>query len=150
MIRRITVFALLMGSWCAAGQEAPTADMEILKRAMDNVSHEYTTCAAYYMIVANAMRLSGSDETGSKFAEVADNALQLAIVSAQVDRAEEMAGKVVGARLEVEANEMMKEIEYNNANISLLNVRYIDRCKLAMENTEAIIDDWIRRVNEKR
>jgi hypothetical protein len=150
MIRRIAAFTLLMGSWCAAGQEAPTADVEVLRRAMDNVSHEYTACAAYYMIVANALRLSGSDETGSEYDAVADDALQIAIVSAQVDRTEEMASKVVGARLKIEADAMMKEIEYNNANISLLNVTYIDRCKLAMEDSEAIIDDWIKRVNEKR
>jgi len=116
---------------------------EVTKRVMDNVSHEYTVCSAYYMIVSNAVMAAGSQETSEQYQTVAESALGLALQAAAVGRSEEMAQKVVTARLETEIKLMADEIDHDNANISVLNVKHIERCKWAMENVEAVMDEWM-------
>ena len=38
-----------------------------LNQVMNNVSHEYTVCAAYFTVVAAAVTESGDAETGGKY-----------------------------------------------------------------------------------
>ena len=135
----ITLFAALPAMLIA--QELPS-DEEFMKRVMNNVSHEYTVCAAYFMFVSNALAVSGKDEGGQRYDELSDLALMYAMQSASVGRSDDMAQKVVTARLETEVTSMAKEIDNDNANISILNVKHLERCKWAMEDVEAVMSHW--------
>ncbi len=102
--------------------------------------------AARSLDVGAAVIDAGDNQIGAQYLEKSNTALQLAATAGKASRSDEMALKVVEARLEVEVREMMKEIDNDSANISLLYSAHMERCIWVMNNTNALLEDWTTRI----
>ena len=118
--------------------------------AFDNIATEFTTCASYFSIVSRALEDSSKKEGITKYEKAMQGALDYALIAAQEGRTSEMAQKVTLARFEMNLKEMIKEIDGNFSNISVLMNKYAYRCKAVMENPEAMMEEWINKaIGEK-
>lgn len=124
-------------------------DNEITKEIANNVSDEFVTCAAFYLIAAEAVRRSSQPETASRYEELSDTASHYALSAANEGRTQEMAQKVTLARLELNIKSMKKDIDSDVSNISLLINKYGDRCKQVMNHPDKVIDDWKEKILRK-
>ena len=124
-------------------------DNEITKEIANNVSDEFVTCAAFYMISAEAVRRSSDPETASRYEELSDTALHYALNAANKGRTQEMAQKVTLARLELNIKSMKKDIDSDVSNISVLINNYGYQCKQVMENPEKVLDEWTEKIFRK-
>ncbi len=102
--------------------------------------------AARSLDVGAAVIDAGDNQIGAQYLEKSNTALQLAATAGKASRSDEMALKVVEARLEVEVREMMKEIDNDSANISFLYSAHMERCIWVMNNTNALLDEWTTRI----
>ena len=125
----------------AFAQDHPS-DTEILNEIMNNVSEEYVVCAAYYAVVASALQNSGDEATASRYKQVYENTIGLAVATAQAGRSEEMALKVTTARLNMRMDAIESEIENNYSNISLLMIKHQKRCEWVVNETESLLQAW--------
>ena len=128
--------------------DVPNAD-EIAKEIANNVSDEFVTCAAFYMISAEAVRRSSQPETASRYEELSDTASYYALSAANEGRTQEMAQKVTLARLELNIKSMKKDIDSDVSNISVLINNYGYQCKQVMENPEKVLDEWTEKIFRK-
>lgn len=142
-MRIVALSLLLLGALPVAAQNLSE---DQFNQVFNNISHEYTICAAYFTVVAAAVIESGDAETGEEYMASSNTALQFAVTAGKAGRSEEMALKVTKARLEIEAQAMMNEIENDAANISLLYAKHSERCIWVMNNTIALLEEWTTRI----
>jgi hypothetical protein len=122
---------------------------EIENEIFDNVSHEFVECASYFSIVAQGIRNSGDETVAAKYDQASDIANKYAVMTAEKSRTKEMAQKVTLSRFEISLKSMLKEIDNNVSNISILSNKYGYRCKGAMENPEEMMKEWGNKVLDK-
>ncbi len=120
------------------------------KQVMDNLSHEYTTCSAYYTTAAAAATLSGDKKKGTELLNASSAAMERAGITAQHGRSRDMAIQVVTARYGIETKRMDSEIGNDVSNISLLIAKYGDRCTMVMHDEDALIEEWVRNIEARR
>ncbi len=130
MIKTILLFALVCSSF---GYAEEITDLD--KDVANNISSEYATCAAYFLVVSAAFFRPGDNEIAARFKKSGNEALVIAIDSAGTGRTAEMAEKVTTARLQSFAKGMMSEIENDWSNISILTNQYAAQCKFAMNDS---------------
>ena len=145
-MRPFALAFVLVGIWAHA---TDLTELEI-NQVMNNVSHEYTTCSAYFSIVAAAATRSGDEDTGADLQKASNTALEYAATAAKFGRSDEMALKVVEARLGIEADGMMSEIENDAANISLLFAKHNGRCVSIMNDAEGLLKEWTKEIESRR
>jgi len=154
-MREIALSFVLVSAIAGAADLSPNqleaADLSPnqLEKVMDNVSHEYTTCGAYFRVAAQVMENSGETISRNEYLEAAKIAFNYAIAAAKIGRSDETALKVVKARSEIEIGAMLDEIDDHAANVSLLNVKHAYRCQAAMQDIEAVIDDWSQKIKDR-
>jgi hypothetical protein len=119
---------------------------EIMKIINNNISHEYTTCAAYFTIVSEGLRRSSKYKEAEMYNKHRDMALQYALISASTGRSQEMAEKVTASRFELETKSLLAEIDNDISNISVLLNKYGSRCKFAMEDPEKVMEEWKEKI----
>jgi len=122
---------------------------EIKNEIFDNVSHEFVECACYFSIVAQGFRNRGDVTVEGKYLQASDTAVNYAVIAAQKSRTSEMARKVTLSRFELGLKSMLKEIDNDVSNISILLNKYGYRCKDAMENPEAMMEEWGNKVLDR-
>ena len=110
---------------------------------------EYVTCAACFSWASEALRRSGDFETAAKYEGYRNSAVGYALIAAKEGRTQEMAEKVTMARLDLEMKSMMKEIDEDVANISILMNKYSDHCKEIVENPDRTISEWTDKMLRK-
>lgn len=115
-------------------------DSSVIPRAMNNLSHEYAICSAYYGIVSVALENSDDPATAARYMEAANRSLENAIM---VGNEAGLLTSVHDARLEIAINDMMGQIAGNTSNISILLVAYNDSCLEAMNNIAGRMDHYI-------
>ena len=142
-MRSFLVFLLFLNAPIVLAQ---LSTEEVMAQINDNVSHEYITCAAYFTVISIGMERSGDKKTAERYEKVSHNALEFGLISAKENRTKSMAERVTVARYEVELKEMMKEIDGNVSNISLLNAKYLDSCGHAMRKPEEVMEKWSKKV----
>ena len=142
-MRIVALSLLLLG---ALPVPAQNLSEDQFNQVFNNISHEYTICAAYFTVVAPAIIESGDAETGEKYIAASNTALQFAATAGKAGRSDEMALKVMKARLEIEVQAMMNEIENDAANISLLYAKHSERCVWVMSNPAALLVEWTTRI----
>lgn len=125
---------------------APSPE-EFQAEVADNISTEYIECAAFYALAALAVEKSGVD--GTAFQKAFENATEAAMLTATTGRSPDMAKKVVAARFEMFSKGMMREIENNYSNLSILMVKHGDSCKSALEDMDATFKKWTDKTLEK-
>jgi hypothetical protein len=60
-----------------------------------------------------------------------------------------MASQVVSARFELETKAMVKEIDNNIENISILMNKHLMRCEEIMGNPDKVFEDWMNKIFKK-
>ncbi|MDQ7839035.1 MAG: hypothetical protein RDU59_11170 [Thermodesulfobacteriota bacterium] len=122
---------------------------QIANEIVDNISHEFVDCACYFSIVAQGIRNSGDKTLAAKYDEASDTAMKYAVIAAEKSRITEMAQKVTLARFELGLKSMIKEIENDVSNLSILTNKYAFPCKTAIETPEAMMKEWENKVIDK-
>lgn len=126
------------------------AENDVIKNEIfDNISHEFVECASYFSIVSQAMRNDSDQTVAEKYKQASDTAIKYAVIAAEESRATEMAQKVTLARFELGLKSMLKEIDNEVSNISILSNKYAFRCKGAMENPDAMMKEWGNKIIDK-
>jgi hypothetical protein len=98
----------------------------------NNLSVQYAEAAAYFEIVAEGLSKSGRDAT--KYAAEAQIAMAYALTLASEGRTQDVAVKVTIARIESSKKMMLREMEYRNENITIIENKYADQSFELMKN----------------
>lgn len=108
--------------------------------AMNNTSHELTICAAYYFVAAGGIRNSGDEATARQYDDAANHAVQLAgVMGEEIGLSE--AGFL--ARLDMAMQEMVRKIDSNYVNISILLRDYSEPCVSLLNNPEHRVAEFL-------
>ena len=113
----------------------------------NNLSSEYMECQHYYLIASEAMKTNDPD---SKIIKNAVDSSKLAGELAFMYGDE--AGMTVDgmlARSKLYVDDMLKSMDNNYANISVLLIEYGEKCKSMIETPEVRNQFWINKANEK-
>ena len=122
---------------------------DIIEAAIDNAAHEFASCAAYYTIVQVGALNSNKQELADTYKSMSGEALGYSLTLTKKNRDEEMALKVVAARVSMDSDSMIKTIEKNTSNISLLMDKYAYRCQWIMENPVEAVKEWTQAAIDK-
>ena len=144
MIKLLTVPLLLF----ALTSYAVETD-EVSYAIADNISSEYTSCAAYFSLVSHAVKNSKEPEVAEKYKEMYEISMQGALTLAKSIREESMAMKVTLARFENSLSSMSNDIGNDFSNISILFSQYSNTCKNALEKPEEFIKNITDRTISK-
>ena len=114
----------------------------------NNLSFEYSECQHYYyLIVSEALKTNNPDpKVIQDYLSASKSAGDIAFVFGQE------AGLTVEAmlaRTKISVDQMLKSMNNNYANISVLFVKYKDLCEGLLKNPEIRNQYWINRAYEK-
>ena len=98
----------------------------------NNLSVMYAEATAYFELVTEALTKSGKDAT--KYASEAQMAMAYALFLASEGRTQDVAVKVTNARIESSKKIMLREMEYRNENIMIIENKYADESFKFMKN----------------
>jgi hypothetical protein len=125
---RNALFVLLLSSGCVEAYEPALA--------ANNYAHELADCSAFYMlsaIIVKAQRPELADQlqkTGEFVYELSSTLTN---------------PKLALARAEMATKTMMKEIDNDSINFSILLNKYAEPCKESVDNSEARMDYWLKK-----
>lgn len=103
-----------------------------IQEEKNNLSAQYAEAAAYFEIVAEALSKSGRD--AAKYAAEAQIAMAYALTLASEGRTQDFAIKVTIARIESSKKMMLREMDYRNENIAIIENKYADKSFELMKN----------------
>ena len=113
----------------------------------NNLSSEYTECQHYYLIASEAVKTNDPDS------DVIKNFLQSSKLSSELafmyGQEAGMTVEAMLARTKILVNEMLKPLNNNYANISILLNKYGEKCKSMIETPEVRNQYWINKANDK-
>ena len=113
----------------------------------NNLSSEYTECQHYYLIASEAVKTNDPDS------DVIKNFLQSSKLSSELafmyGQEAGMTVEAMLARTKILVKEMLKPLNNNYANISILLNKYGEKCKSMIETPEVRNQYWINKANEK-
>jgi hypothetical protein len=117
---------------------------ETVRRVMNNVGHESVECAAYMFVASAGLAKTPKFAVVSEgYSKVGEELLKrAAIVAEQIGQKLD----AVDARLKMSTDDMMKLIDNDFTNISILLNRYSEHCKIVAENFEARMQFWTNKV----
>ena len=108
----------------------------------NNMAQETVECAAYFGIMSVALENSNDTEGAKKYKEVMLNALKRA---AMVTEKAGLKPETVHARFQIAADDMMKRIDKNTSNVSILMTHYKEPCIEVMTDVEKRGRYWMER-----
>ena len=120
-------------------QQAPPLTAE----QRDNISAVYAKCAAYFTIVRAGMNNSGYTEMAEAHRKLALDAMKRSLELASSSRTSEMAQRVVEARYSTHREAMLRDIDNDFSNISILLNKYGQECALALSNQSDFIRKYL-------
>ena len=113
----------------------------------NNLSSEYTECQHYYLIASEAVKTNDPDS------DVIKNFLQSSKLSSELafmyGQEAGMTVEAMLARTKILVNEMLKPLNNNYANISILLNKYGEKCKSMIDTPEVRNQYWINKANDK-
>ena len=137
---------IVLALWTNVGV-AETTEEKRSHYIYNNLSLEYTECQHYYLIASEAVKTNNPDSA------VIKNFLQSSKLSSELSfMYGEEAGMTVEAmlaRTKILVNEMLKPLNNNYANISILLNKYGEKCKSMIETPEVRNQYWINKASEK-
>jgi hypothetical protein len=101
--------------------------------ALNNMAMETVECAAYFGVMPIALENSNDPNGAKKFDEFRDKALERA---AMVSEQAGLKPETVGARFNMAVADMVKRIDKNTSNVSILMTDYNDLCIEVMTDVE--------------
>ena len=139
----IVVLGLLLGG----NGYAETTEEKRSHYMYNNLSLEYTECQHYYLIASEAVKTNDPDSNIIKnFLQSSKLSSELAFMYGQEAG---MTVEAMLARTKILVNEMLKPLNNNYANISILLNKYGEKCKSMIETPEVRNQYWINKANEK-
>lgn len=113
----------------------------------NNLSLEYSECQHYYLIASEAVKTNNPDSNVIKnFLQSSKLSSELAFMYGQEAG---MTIEAMLARTEILVKEMLKPLNDNYANISILLNKYGEKCKSMIETPEVRNQFWINKANDK-
>ena len=145
MIKKLFGIIVLV-LWCNVSV-AETTEEKRSHYIYNNLSSEYTECQHYYLIASEAMKTNDPD------AKIIKNALDSSKLAGELafmygDEAG-MSVEAMLARTKILVNEMLKPLNNNYANISILLNKYGEKCKSMLDTPEVRNQFWINKAYEK-
>jgi hypothetical protein len=113
------------------GNHAPVKAYE-RERAKNNLAHEFSSCAGYYLLMSNLPQ-----ESKNRSEQISSTAF-----SASDKLTNE---NVVQARMELKFKTMMREMEKNWSNVAVLQNKYAYPCNDLMEKPDQRLEYWLRK-----
>ena len=89
---------------------------------LENLSGLYAECAAYYTIVYHAVANAGDKETASSYGQLQEQSINASLLLASQGRDLQTAKDVTMSRIEMYTQQMKKETNGRNENISILTL----------------------------
>lgn len=129
---------LLTVLWVAAAAPLASAS-EREDRALNNLQHETTSCAAFY----NVMLLCARDEQDPLHQRLAASAQTLTERALKLGRAAGMTIDAMVARASMAAEQQRALLNNNCANAASLLTRYGVRCKAVSETPDAVYEEYL-------
>ena len=108
--------------------------------AVNNLTHEYAVCAAYFGVVSIAFENSNDPTTAAQYSELMNHALTYALASGDSIG---LLQETTASRYKIAIEEMQDRIDGNTANISVLYGDYMKSCTVAMEDPERRLGYWL-------
>ena len=138
---------LVICSLLSGNTNADTTEEKRSHYIYNNLSLEYTECQHYYLIASEAVKTNDPDTNMIKnFLQSSKLSSQLAFMYGQ-DAG--MTVEAMLARSEILVKKMLKPLNNNYANISILLNKYGEKCKSMLETPEVRNQYWINKANEK-
>ena len=145
-MKKLLGIVVLGVMWCNISF-AETIEEKRSHYIYNNLSLEYTECQHYYLIASEAVKTNDPDTNMIKnFLQSSKLSSQLAFMYGQ-DAG--MTVEAMLARSEILVKEMLKPLNNNYANISILLNKYGEKCKSMLETPEVRNQYWINKANEK-
>lgn len=108
--------------------------------AVNNLQHEMTTCANYFLLLERCVsNTPGTGDTGKRYGEQANLTIEMAL---RIGETIGMTSDAMKARMKAEGDEIMKLIEGNCVNISSAMSRYLSRCETVVTKPKQIIEEY--------
>lgn len=108
--------------------------------AMNNLQHEMTTCANYFLLLERCVsNTPGTGDTGKRYGEQANLTIEKAL---RIGEAIGMTSDAMKSRMKADGDEIMRLIEGNCVNISSAMSRYMGRCETVATKPKQIIDEY--------
>ena len=132
--------------WCNVSV-AETTEEKRSHYIYNNLSLEYSECQHYYLIASEAVKTNNPDSNVIKnFLQSSKLSSELAFMYGQEAG---MTIEAMLARTEILVKEMLKPLNDNYANISILLNKYGEKCKSMIETPEVRNQFWINKANDK-
>jgi hypothetical protein len=142
-----TLLIIVLSLFLGGNTYAETTEEKRSHYIYNNLSLEYTECQHYYLIASEAVKTNDPDTNMIKnFLQSSKLSSQLAFMYGQ-DAG--MTVEAMLARSEILVKEMLKPLNNNYANISILLNKYGEKCKSMLETPEVRNQYWINKANEK-
>jgi hypothetical protein len=113
---------------------------------LNNVAQETVECAAYFGVMSVALENSNKPDAAKKYNEFRDKALERAAV---VTEQAGLKPETVGARFKMAADDMIKRIDRNTSNASILMSDYNDLCIEVMTDVDKRARYWTERGSQQ-
>lgn len=144
---KIFLSILVVGFLLSGNVYSETTEEKRSLYIYNNLSSEYTECQHYYLIASEAVKTNDPDS------DVIKNFLQSSKLSSELafmyGQEAGMTVEAMLARTKILVNEMLKPLNNNYANISILLNKYGEKCKSMLETPEVRNQYWINKANEK-
>ena len=125
-------------AWTAATVIAASQESQ---QVFNDMAMELAECAAYFGIVSIAMENSKKPDQAAEWNKQRDKALEFA---AMVTKEAGLKQETVGARFSMAVEDMIKRIDRNTSNISILMADYNERCIEAMTEPKKRARYWLK------
>lgn len=120
-----------------------------IDRGVDNLAAEYAEFTAYLELVTSSIKGEEEEDTRAQYAKVKDDCMFYSLLLASEGRKKEIAIQVTNARIEIAKKQMLKEIDYDNANLSILISKYQEDLLRVIQNPPQILLEVIaKKTNE--
>lgn len=125
---RKPLFVLLLSTSIARAYEP--------ELAANNYAHELADCSAFYMLSAVIVKAQ-RPELAALLQETGDFAHELSSTLTNF--------KLTFARAQMATRSMIKEMDNDSVNFSILLNKYAEPCKESIDNYEARMDYWLKK-----
>ncbi|MCF4997412.1 hypothetical protein GIW70_21235 [Pseudomonas syringae] len=106
------------------------------KRAVNNLAHDYAECAAFYTVSSKILQAQ-EPKLAERMNKAAMDALEYSITLTSE--------KLTDARVEMAMKSMIKDLDNDTSNFSIILNKYSDRCGEAMADPKARMDYWLKK-----
>jgi hypothetical protein len=129
------VLCLILASFYACSAKASG-----YKQDLNNYSHQSIICGVYYVMVAQCLRNRGDNESTELAKRYDALAKEASDEGYQTAKLAGLSEKAVKARLEIEIQDQMSDIDNKCINISVVNLKHGLPCKAFMEGRGPALD----------